>query len=514
MNVYDRVVPNQAYDTLWVLALGISLAFLLNFVVDTLREYFIDLSGKKIDNLLSAQIFSKSLSTKMALKPKSVGSYASIIKEFDSLRSFFSAATLVAFVDLPFSLIFIYVVWLIAGPLALIPLFCIPVVLVLALLQEIPLKRYMQKLYAANAQKNATLIESLTGLETIKSLAAEGVMQKQYEDNVSIASANAQSLSLVNSVSRNLNKAIMQFVYIAVIIYGVYQIGANELTMGGLIAASILSSRALAPLAKAANLLSKLQQTLTAYQALDKIMQQEEELEEGKKYIKLPYFRGSVEFDGVSFAYPGEKKPIYHDLSFKIAPGEKVAIMGANGCGKSTLLKLLVNLYQPSSGSIRVDGIDLSYINPAELRQHVSYLAQDYALFYGTLRENITFAAPWLEDKNLLDVAQIAGVEKFIRGHEGGYEMPIHERGAGLSGGQKQSIALARTLFPDRSLLLLDEPTSAMDVQTEHAILRSLKSYCEDKTLLLVTHRVTLLELVDRVIVLDGGRIKYDGPRQ
>lgn len=514
MNVYDKVVPNQAYQTLTVLVIGVSIIYLLGFVIDTIREYFLDVVGKKADILLSSVLFQKVLNLQMEHRPKSVGAFASTIREFDSLRNFFSSATMTIFIDVPFTVVFLYVIWLIGGNIVWVPVAAIPVVIILALLHEMPISRTIQKMYAATSQKNATLIESLTGLETIKSLAAEGAMQRKYEHNVSIAAATGSKMALVSSLTKNVTKTILQFVYIIVIVIGVTKIGAGELTMGGLIAVSILSNRAIAPISRAAALLGKLEQTMTSYRALAKVMQLPSEREKGRQYISLPTLKGQIDFDKVTFTYPGDKKPVLEDISFRIRPGEKVAILGSNGCGKSTILKLMTNLYRPNDGSIRIDGIDTQHVNPSELRQNVGYCPQEYTLFYGTLRENIAFSAPWLGDENLLKVAEMCGIDKIISGHGGGYEMPINEQGLGISGGQRQSIALARTLFPNRNVLLLDEPTSSMDMTAETQIIDAMKDYCKDKTLILVTHRMKLLDLVDRVIVIEGGKIQYDGPKK
>lgn len=514
MNVYDRVVPNNAIETLWVLAIGIAIVYSFDVIMRGLRGYFIDVAGKKSDILLSAMLFERVLGIKMAARPPSVGAFANNLREFESIRDFITSATVVTLVDLPFVLLFLLVIWFIGGPLVYVPLVCIPIVIVYGVLIQSPLRRSVEATYRASAQKGATLIESLTAVETIKHLGAESEVQRKWEQLTGhIAHWGVRSRLLSASVS-NVATFFQQMSQVGIVVLGVYLIAEGELSMGALIAGVILVGRALAPMAQVANLAVRYYQAKTALGSLNNVMELPIERPEDKSFLSREQFQGDIELDDVSFSYPGEEKVALRNISLSISAGEKVAIIGKVGSGKTTIEKLMLGLYDPDSGAVRIDGADLRQVDPADLRRSIGYVPQDIMLFYGSVRENIVLGAPYADDNEILEVAKIAGVMDFVNQHPHGFDMQVGERGEQLSGGQRQAIAIARSLLLDPPVLMLDEPSNSMDNSTEAILKRQLSVYAKDKTLILVTHRSSLLDLVDRLIVIDAGRVIADGPKE
>jgi ATP-binding cassette subfamily C protein LapB len=514
MNVYDRVVPNNAVETLWVLAIGVTVVYLFDLIMRSLRGYFVDVAGKKSDILLSAALFERVLGIKMEARPPSVGAFANNLREFESIRDFITSATIVTLVDLPFVLLFLLVIWLIGGQIALVPAVCIPLVVLYGLLIQSPLRKSVEATYRASAQKGATLIESLTAVETIKHLGAESSVQRKWEQLTGHIAQWGMRSRLLSASVMNVAVFFQQMAQVAVVIFGVYLISEGEITMGALIASVILAGRALAPMAQVANLAVRYYQAKTALQSLNSVMELPIERPEGKTFVSREHFQGAVELDNVTFAYPGEDKAAITNISFRISPGEKVAIIGRVGSGKSTIEKLILGLYTPASGAVRIDGTDVRQIDPADLRRNIGYVPQDILLFYGSVKENIILGAPYAEDSDILRVAEIAGTTEFVNQHPHGFDMQVGERGEHLSGGQRQSVAIARSLLLDPPFLMLDEPSNSMDNSTEDGLKKRLAEYAKDKTLLLVTHRSSLLELVDRLIVVESGRVIADGPKQ
>ena len=514
MNVYDRVVPNKAFDTLWVLASGVLVVILFDFLLRMLRGYFLDLAGRKSDILLSSKIFAQVMGLRMSAQPASVGSFANNLREFESIRDFITSATVTALVDLPFVVIFLLAIFFLSGPVAWVPAIGIGIILLYGIGIQPAMRRSVEQGFRSAAQKNGLLVEALNATDTVKTLGAEGRMQKQWEAQVAqIAQWGAHS-RLLSSSAGNVASLVTQLSSVAVVIAGVYLIQDHSLSMGGLIAAVILSGRALAPMAQVANLSTRYFQARSALQSLGDIMQQEVERPQDKRFLSRDRLQGSVEFEHVHFSYPGEEQPSLQDVSLRIEPGERVAIIGRIGSGKSTLLRLLIGLYQPQQGAIRMDGVDLKQLDPADLRRNIGYASQEATLFYGSVRDNLVFGAPHVEDQRVLAVARAAGVTRFVNHHPHGFDMQVGEKGARLSGGQRQSVALGRSLLLDPPILMLDEPTGAMDNRTEEEIKKSLLQEVKNRTLLLVTHRASLLALVDRVIVMDEGRVLADGPKE
>jgi ATP-binding cassette subfamily C protein LapB len=513
MNVYDRVVPNHATETLWVLAIGVATVFIFELLLRTLRAYFIDMAGKKADVILSATIFEKVMAVKMAARSNSVGSFANSMQEFESFRDFFTSATLTTLIDLPFVFLFISVIWMLAGPVAYIPLAVIPLTILVSLIVQVPLGRTIQHLFRHSGQRSSTLIETLTGLETIKSIGAETPIQRKWEQTVGFMTKYSQRARLLSSSAVNFTTFLQQMATISVVVFGVYMITENELTMGALIASTILTGRALAPMAQLAGILTRYHQSKAALKSLNSLMNLPVERPSGREFLHRPEFKGGVEFKKVSFRYPNQPVDAISEVSFKIEPGEKVAFIGRIGSGKSSIEKLILGLYEPDDGAILLDGTDIRQIDPVDLRRNVGYAPQDVVLFFGSIRENITMVAPFATDNAVLKAADVAGVTEFVNRHPSGFDMPVGERGEGLSGGQRQSVAVARALLLSPPVVMLDEPTNAMDNSTEERFKSKLAENLDGKTLLLVTHKASLLSLVDRIIVMDQGNLVADGPR-
>lgn len=511
--VYDRVVPNSALDTLWVLAAGLMVVLVGDLILRVLRSRFVDLASSRADVRLSALIMERVLGMRMEFRTTSAGSFASNLRAFEAVRDFIGSATVIAFIDLPFALIFMAVIAWIA-PSMLIPLAvgCL-VMLLFSLAVQGQMRRLSETAHRAGAQRNATLIEGLVGMETLKTLGAEAVVQRKWEQSVALLSRVGVQLRFLSASVTQGSSFVQQLISLVIVIIGVYMIADKQLTIGGLIACTMLASRAMVPVGQVAGLLVQYHAASTALSSLDEVMQREVERPDGAGFISRGVLRGAIEFRDVSFTYPGQQGPALRKLSFSIEPGERVAILGRIGSGKTTLEKLILGLYQPSEGAVLIDGIDQRQLDPAELRRQIGYVQQDVMLFYGTLRENIAMGAPLADDAGIIKAAEVAGILDLVNGHPQGFDMLVGERGESLSGGQRQGVAIARAVINDPAILLLDEPTSAMDHSSEEGIKKRLNTFSHGKTLILVSHRVSLLDMVDRIIVMDAGRIVADGPK-
>ena len=513
MNVYDRVIPNQAHETLWALAIGVFIAYIFDILLRTLRSYFVDTANKRGDNEISAMLFERVMGLRLEHRPASSGSMANTLKEFDSLRDFFTSATLLSVVDLPFVLIFILVIGWIGGSLFLVPLLAIPLIIFSGLIFQPALERAMNLNLTEASQKHGLLIESISNMETIKSLSTEGFFQNKWESILEASSASSFRSKFLATMIVNMTSFIQQVAYILIIIIGVYLIEKNALTMGGLVACSILASRAMAPLAQISSLLIRFQTASHALRNLNTLIATEQERPSNKKFLHRAAFDGGIQFDKVTFNYPGQGAHSLDSISFDIKPGDKVAILGRVGSGKTTLLKLILGLYRPQSGSILIDGIDQNQIDPIDLRSNMGYVDQDAKLFYGTLRDNIAIVKPDANDAMILEVAKIAGVEEFAKTHPLGYEMRVGEGGHGLSGGQRQAITIARALLLNPQIILMDEPTSGMDTVAESHFIKNMNIFLKQRTLLFVTHKSSMMTMVDKIILMDAGKIVAFGPR-
>ncbi|MFT6387669.1 MAG: ATP-binding cassette subfamily C protein LapB [Cellvibrionaceae bacterium] len=514
MNVYDRVVPNQAIETLWVLAIGVIIVYIFDLILKGLRGYFIEVAGKKSDILLSSFLFERVLGSRFSERPNSVGSFASQFREFDTVRNFYTSSTIAALVDIPFIILFLLIIFYVGGPIVWVPIAALPIILIYGLLMQKPIKNAVEQTFVSSAQKNATLIESLVGLETVKVLGAEGYLQRVWEKSVGHMAYWSQRVRILSMSVGLFSGLIQQLASVVLIIVGVYLIAERELTMGALIASFMLAGRAMGPIAQVASLLVSYDQTKTALSALDDIVAKTQERNPEKPFIKRPSFEGGIQFNKVTFHYPDERQAALDNVSFKIEPGEKVAIIGRIGSGKSTIQKLLLGLYQPDQGGVLFDGIDNQQIDPADLRRHIGHVPQDLILFSGSVKSNIVYGSPHVGDEEIIRVASLSGVKEFVDRHPLGFDRQVGERGQALSGGQRQSIGIARALLSSPSMCLMDEPTNGMDNSTESLVKDNLLSALEGKTIILVTHKTSLLSLVDRVIVLDNGRLIADGAKE
>lgn len=514
MNVYDRVVPNNTFQTLWVLAIGVSIIYVFDFVMRGLRGYYIDIAGKKIDVILSASIFEKVMAIRMEARPPSVGSFASNLQEFEAFREFITSATITTVVDLPFVILFLVLIWWIGGAVAVPPLLAVPLILVISFMLQRPLAAVINETFRTSSQRQAILIESLTGLETVKAIGAEGPMQQRWEQIIGYLGKLSLKSRMLSAANVNAATFLQQIATIAVVIVGVYLISDKQMTVGALVACTLLTGRAMAPLSQVAGLLTRYHHARAALGGINRMMALPVEREPGKSFVRRSSFQGAIALKDVSFSYPNQPVAALQNISFRVEAGERVGIIGPIGSGKTTIEKLILGLYQPTSGAVWVDGVDLQQIDPADLRKNIAYVSQDPVLFYGTLRDNIVFGAPYVDDQAMLKAAEIAGVTEFANRHPLGFDMPVGERGEGLSGGQRQTIAMARALLLDPPLIVLDEPSNSLDNRSEENLKEQLSQHLDGKTLILVTHRASMLTLVNRLLLVDGGRIIADGPKE
>jgi ATP-binding cassette subfamily C protein LapB len=513
MNVYDRVLPNRSIETLWVMAIGVSVIVIGDLILRTMRGYFLDWASARIDVKLSARIMEQVLGTRLELRPNSVGSFASNLRSFESVRDFITSATVTTLIDVPFGLIFVAVIAWISLPMV------IPVILggIIMLLYAFSVQTKMHELsetmYRASAARNATLIESLVGLETVKALGIEGAMQRKWEHTAHFLTEVASKIRLLSQSINNGSNAIQQIITVVMVLLGVYLATKGDLTMGGLIACTMLASRALVPISQTAGLLTQYHTASTSLASLNGIMEKPLERPLDSTFLSRPSFKGDIEFREVSFNYPDAEESALTKVSFKIKAGEHVALLGRMGSGKTTIHKLILGLYQPSEGAILIDGIDARQIDPAELRRCVGYVQQDTHLFYGTMRENLTIGSPHADDATVLAAAHAGGIDEYINSHPKGFDLLVGERGETLSGGQKQGVGIARALITKPNIILLDEPTSAMDHSGEDAVKKRLIEASQGKTVVLISHRSGLFDLVNRIIVVDSGRVVADGAK-
>ena len=519
MNVYDRVIPNQAYETLWVLSIGVVLAILFEFAAKMIRGHLTDIAGKKADLIISSALFRRVMALRLADRPASSGSYANNLREFESVRDFMTSASLLTLVDLPFLLLFITVIGIVGGKLALVPLIIIPIVVIVGLLVQRPLSRYINESMKESSQRSGLAVEAIEGIETLKTNNATSWAQQRWDEYTAKTSASSIKVKDTSNLMVNFAVAMQQLNTVFLVLVGTYLIHAENtaerITMGALIASVILSGRALAPLAQIAGLATRFQQAKLALQGVNDIVSRPIERSPERKYITLDNVQGAITFENVSFKYQQDSSSAVSDLRITIRPGEKVGILGRIGSGKSTMLKLASGLYDTEKGNVTLDGVDMRQLDPNFLRNQVVMLSQAPRLFLGTLRENMDLARTdgYSTDQDLLVALKRFGLDKIIRNHPRGLDMPLGEDGLGLSGGQKQIIALARMTLRDPRVVLLDEPTTSLDQATERIALNAIAQWGRDRTMLLVTHRPQVLQIVNRIIVMDNGKVVMDGPR-
>ncbi|MXR70473.1 type I secretion system permease/ATPase [Shewanella sp. JBTF-M18] len=513
MNVYDKVVPNLAFESLWVLAIGAGIAYIFDLVMRQLRAYLIDVAGKKVDIIVSSRLFAKAIGIPLEKRSPSIGGMARQLGEFDSIREILTSATITTLVDLPFALFFMLIIYIVAGDLAIIPVIGGCIIIGYTLLMQPRLKAAIEESNKFSSLKHGHLIESLASIESIKSSGAEGLVQKSWQQMIGHTANWQLKVKKISTSVTNVANFTVQLSVVCVVILGVYRVADNDISMGGIIAAVILSSRAISPMAQLAGLMTRGNHTASALRQLDQIMTQEDEFENKGHLVSKHRLKGQINADHVSFNYPGSERPVLHPMSLSIAPGERIAIIGRNGSGKSTLAKLLVGLYQPTKGSLRYDGLDSAQIHPTDLRRNFGYLPQDITLFHGTIRDNILFGTRQVTEHQLIRAVQLSGVNQFTDIETEGLDQQVGEGGQSLSRGQRQTIALARATLNDPPVLLMDEPTASLDARAEKQFIRAMRNVSKERTLLLITHKMHLLNLVDRILVLDRGHLVADGPK-
>lgn len=514
MQTYDRVVPNQAISTLWVLVIGLLIGTLFELILRVVRAHLLDQAGKKTDLILSATLFERITGMSMKARPATIGGFAQSIHDFQGLREFLTAVTLTSVIDLPFVVLMLLVIGLLGGWLVVIPLIAFPLTIVFALLIQVRLRDTVQKSLALGAVRQALLIETLSGLETLKACSAESERQYQWESThgaLTRLDAHARNLS---ALATNGTLFIQQFCGMATIVAGVYSIIAGNLSVGALVASYMLGSRVLAPLGQIAGLITRYQQAQLTMRSTDALMALPQERQAGQQPLERTQLQGGLEVSHVTFRYAGQNAAALNSVSFSVKPGERIGIIGRSGSGKSTLARLLMGFYAPDEGQILLDNLDLRQLDIADLRHQIGYVAHDLPLLAGSLRDNLTLGARYVSDARMLEVAELTGVSELARQHPQGFDRPVGERGQLLSGGQRQTVLLARAMLLEPPIMVLDEPTSHMDNASEDQLRQRLHGWVQGKTLLLVTHRTSMLSLVDRLLVLDNGKVVADGPKE
>ncbi|HEX9954344.1 MAG TPA: type I secretion system permease/ATPase [Allosphingosinicella sp.] len=512
MTVYDRVLPNNATSSLVALSIGFGIVVIFDFVLKMLRAYFVDIAGAQIDKEVGDTLFQKLLSLRLELKKGSTGALTGLMRELEALRDFFASATLTAVVDLPFIVLTLLVVWMIGGSVVLVPALMVPLVVIVGLLTQPAMDRLSAKAMGEGLQKQSVLVEAIGGLETVKAAGAGPLLSQRWARAQEQHSDSSLRQRLIASIGITTATSAGTLAYAGVVIVGVGLIADLKLTMGGLIACSILAGRAVAPLAQISQLLSRMTSTRTAYRQLNELMAQPAEGPEGEA-LRLSAVQGKIEFRNVSFRYPGATEKALDEVSFTIEPGDKVALLGRVGSGKSTIARLILGLYPPEDGLIMIDGTDIRQLDPANMRNQMGAALQESVLLTGSVRENIILGRAHVDDEEMLRATHLSGTHQFMGQIANGYDLRLADRGEGLSGGQRQSIAIARALAGRPPIVLFDEPTSAMDTQTETALIQRLQEELKDRTVVLITHRPPLLALVKRILLIDKGKVALDGPR-
>ena len=513
MTVYDRVIPNNATETLIALTVAVLVVVGFDLVMKVLRGIFTDRAGLAIDQEVAESLFDRLARNEKLLGASSTGSTANTVKEFDGLKDFLASATFVAFADLPFVILFLFVLYGLGGAIAAVPAIIVLTVIGVGILIQPMVRRLTANAMADGQSKQSVLVEVLSGLETLKTLPGIGMLRDRWMSSVSHQGEFSAQARFWSQLTSNLSQTGQQLSQVGIVVYGVYLISDGGLTMGSLIACVILSGRTLAPLGQISNLLGRLNQALTAFANLDKLMSVKSVEEDRRNQIRRESIDGGVSLIKATLTYDGQQQPALNEVSVTIQPGEHVAIVGKIGSGKTSILRLLAGLVEPNSGFVKIDDAEVGHLHPDDLRRHVGVVMQMPILFSGTLKENLALGNPHATDDEILQAAKIAGVDEIASQLPDGFETRLAERGSQLSGGQRQAVCIARALVGDPRIVLLDEPSSAMDSTTERQLLDRLREYLEGRTLILITHRGTLLDLVDRVIAVDQGKIVADGPK-
>lgn len=514
MQVYDRVIPSDSTNTLLVLTIGVVIVYVLELILRSFRAYVIDYAGKKVDLDVSEKVFNQGVGIRMEARPQHTGTFIAQLREHESLRDFVTSAAIFTLADFPFLIIFLVAMWLIGGNLVLIPLVVIPALILFSALMQWPMMRLSREHIKESNARSGLLIESIEGAETLKTLNAEWRMRRRWRELTELVSNTGMRVKSISNFTTNFASTVQSVVYIAIVALGALMIRDGELTAGALIACSILAGRAVAPVSQIIGLLTRVYQVKASAQTLDKIMNLPVDRPSDANFLMLDRCQGNLSFANVQFSY-GESDVVALNIpKLEIASGERVALLGRTGSGKSTLLRLLSGLYMPTKGRLLMDGVDIHQIDPSIFRHSLGYMTQDVRLFSGTLKENLLLGAGDVSDDKLLEAAKVTGIDRYISHHPKGFDLPIYEGGGGLSGGQKQAVGLARLMLADPRVFLLDEPTAAMDQQTENEFIKHFSTWLgKDRSLVIATHKPSILSLVTRIVVLEQGQIVLDGPR-
>ena len=513
MVVYDRIIPNNAISSLVSILAGVLFVIFMDFSMKMLRGYFLDMAGKQIDSSSSNDIFQKIIGYDLSKAPKFSGELVSVVREFETFREFFNSVTLTSLVDFPFIIVFLTVIYGIGGNIAFVPGVIVPIVIIFGLLIQPALKQISEDSQKDGQAKQTVLGEMINGLETVKTVSGGSVLKDRWMGAVNAQSKTSIKSRIFTQLALNFAGIGQQLSQMGIIGFGVLAVSSGDLSMGGLIACTILSGRTLAPLGQIGGLMGRLNTAKAAYHSVTKFMIEASREETAKEYFPRENITGSIEFSHVSFSYSNDTQIILNDINVKVNAGEKVAVIGKIGSGKTTILKLIMGLYQPNNGSVLIDGANIQQIRPEDIRRQFGVVMQNTYLFSGSISENIAFGLDAISPSEIDEAATIAGVTDFTKKMNNGLDYQLSEGGKDLSGGQRQAIALARAIVRKPSIILLDEPTSAMDLTSERQIIQNLKSYFNKQTLIVVTHRMSLLQLVDRVIAIDDGKVTVDGTR-
>jgi len=514
MQVYDRVIPSDSTNTLMVLTIGVVIVYVLELVLRTFRAYVIDYAGKKVDIDVSEKVFNQGIGIRMESRPQHTGTFISQLREHESLRDFVTSAAIFTLADFPFLIVFLVAMWLIGGNLVFIPLAVIPALIIFSALMQWPMMKLSQEHIKESNARSGLLIESMEGAETLKTLNAEWRMRRRWRELTELVSGTGMRVKSISNFTANFASTAQSLVYIAIVALGALMIRDGDLTAGALIACSILAGRAVAPVSQIIGLLTRIYQVKASAQTLDKIMNMPVDRPSNANFLMLDRCQGNLSLVNVQFSY-GESDVVALNIpKMDIVPGERIALLGRTGSGKSTLLRLLSGLYMPTKGRVLMDGVDIHQIDPSIFRHSVGYMTQDVRLFSGTLKDNLLLGAGDVSDDRLLEAAKVTGIDRYVSHHPKGFDLPIYEGGGGLSGGQKQAVGLARLMLADPRVFLLDEPTAAMDQQTENEFIKHFSTWLgKDRSLVIATHKPSILSLVTRIIVLEQGRVVMDGPR-
>lgn len=515
MNVYDRVVPNNTFSTLWVLSIGIIVVLLFDFILKQIKSHFVDTASKNADIVLSSNLLEKILGMQISDRTLSVGALANHVKELETIREFFSSVTLLSFIDIPFAILFLALITYLGGIWFLVAsIVFILLSLISSWLMQHAVARHTAQSFKTSNRKSGFMVETILGLETLKAFGAEGKTQQYWENLSEHHATHYKHSNFFASFAINMIQMVTNLNYVIFVMIGVYLISQQSLTMGGLIACSILGTRVITPFSQAVSLMMRMNQVMLAYKTINQIMQLKSERTTDRSYFPKHEFTGRVVFKNVSFTYPGHSLQALHDVSFIVEPNDKLAVLGRIGSGKTTLEKLLLGFYSPTSGNILVDDVDLRQIDPADLRSQMGYVSQDIYLFSGTVLENIVLGEGNFTPKEIEHAIMQSGAINFIRHHPQGVNMQVGEGGRFLSGGQKQTLGIARAILHNPPFLIFDEPTTMMDQQSEQWFLTHFKKLIENKTFIVISHNPNLLSLANKVLYLDEGRVKYFGLKE